>query len=77
MGPIYDKEKYLLLYSFKALILVSKSENFANVVMESLYCGTDVIISDNLPWPKTDFIHKVPLKSDKIEKKNRIIVLQK
>lgn len=67
MGPIYNKKKYLLLSSFKALILVSKSENFANVVMESLYCGTDVIISDKLPWPKTNFIHKVSFHSDKIE----------
>lgn len=60
-GPIYNKKKYLLFYKFKALVLISKSENFANVVMESLYFGTDVIISNKLPWPKKKFIYKVSL----------------
>ena len=59
MGPIYNEDKFKLLCKFKALILISKSENFGNVIMEALYCGTDVIISKNLPWPTKKYIHRV------------------
>lgn len=58
-GTIYGNKKYDILSSHKALILLSKSENFGNVILESLFSGTEVIISNNLPWKNSNFIHKV------------------
>lgn len=44
------KEKDQLLYESDLLVLPSLSENFGNVVPESLICGTPVIVSDKTPW---------------------------
>lgn len=43
-------EKFSFLNKSKFLIFFSKTENFGNVVLESLACKTPVIISKNLPW---------------------------
>lgn len=43
-----DKFKYI--NECKFLIFFSKTENFGNVVLESLACKTPVIVSKNLPW---------------------------
>ena len=43
-------QKEILLSESKALILISESENFGNVVIESLEQGTPVIASKGTPW---------------------------
>ncbi|MFL5787408.1 MAG: XrtY-associated glycosyltransferase XYAG1 [Flavisolibacter sp.] len=45
LGPI---EKFKELMNADAMILPSHNENFANVVIESLYVGTPVIISEQV-----------------------------
>lgn len=48
LGHVSGDEKFHLLAQADFLILPSYNENFANVVIESLYCGTPVIISDQV-----------------------------
>lgn len=43
-------EKFQYLNQCKFLIFFSKTENFGNVILESLACKTPVIVSKNLPW---------------------------
>ena len=43
-------EKFKFLNKVKFLIFFSKTENFGNVILESLSCRTPVIVSRNLPW---------------------------
>lgn len=43
-------EKFRFLNKVKFLIFFSKTENFGNVILESLSCRTPVIVSNNLPW---------------------------
>ena len=50
LGKKYSPEKELLLSHSKCLILISKSENWGNVIVESLSVGTPVIISSTNPW---------------------------
>jgi glycosyltransferase involved in cell wall biosynthesis len=50
IGELNFSEKNTLLSSAKALILISKSENFGNVVVEALAQGTPVIASKGTPW---------------------------
>ena len=50
LGKKYSPEKELLLSHSKCLILISKSENWGNVIIESLSVGTPVIISSTNPW---------------------------
>lgn len=49
-GELKGKEKNLALANAKFTILPSHSENFGNVVIESLAQGTPVIASLNTPW---------------------------
>tara|TARA_B100001250_G_scaffold93253_1_gene77727 strand:+ start:18551 stop:19672 length:1122 start_codon:yes stop_codon:yes gene_type:complete len=49
-GHIEGHEKQILLAESHALILSSSSENFGNVVLESLNQGTPVIASKGTPW---------------------------
>lgn len=42
--------KFDILNRSKFLIFFSKTENFGNVILESLVCKTPVIVSNNLPW---------------------------
>lgn len=49
-GPIYGKEKFNFLRSMDIFLLVSKSENFANVVLESISVHLPLVITRNLPW---------------------------
>lgn len=49
-GHLEGNEKEKELASAKALVLPSKSENFGNVVLESLAQGTPVIASTGTPW---------------------------
>lgn len=50
IGPVTGEEKYSLLASARYLFLVSNSENFGNVVLESLSQGTPVVASKGTPW---------------------------
>ena len=50
IGEIDSREKDIFLSESKALILISASENFGNVVIESLQQGTPVIASKGTPW---------------------------
>ena len=49
-GSLYGIDKFKEIASSKILILPSKSENFGNVVTESLSQGTPVVASSNTPW---------------------------
>jgi glycosyltransferase involved in cell wall biosynthesis len=46
---IVEKEKLELLCNAKALILPSKYEGFSYVALESMACGTPVIVSNAVP----------------------------
>jgi len=50
LGKKNFKEKFKFLNKVKFLIFFSKTENFGNVILESLSCRTPVIVSKNLPW---------------------------
>ncbi|GAB3789786.1 glycosyltransferase [Spirosoma horti] len=50
VGPVQGQRKEQLYADAHLLILPSHSENFGNVVIESLAQGTPVIASANTPW---------------------------
>lgn len=50
LGHIQGKEKEIKIAESYALVLPSDSENFGNVVIESLNQGTPVIASNKTPW---------------------------
>ena len=50
LGPVYGEQKEQLYANARLLILPSHSENFGNVVIESLAQGTPVVASTNTPW---------------------------
>ena len=50
LGQVEGKEKDTLYANAKCSFLVSKSENFGNVVIEALCQGTPVITSKGTPW---------------------------
>lgn len=50
IGPVKGKEKYSIIANARYLFLVSNSENFGNVVLESLSQGTPVVASKGTPW---------------------------
>ena len=50
LGLIVGEEKDYLYANAKCLLLLSKSENFGNVVIEALAQGTPVIVSTGTPW---------------------------
>jgi glycosyltransferase involved in cell wall biosynthesis len=50
LGKVDGSEKYKLLATSKLLVLPSHSENFGNVVLESLSQGTPVLASKGTPW---------------------------
>jgi glycosyltransferase involved in cell wall biosynthesis len=50
IGPVYGVEKINLLRSVDFLILPSYSENFGNVIAESLACETTVLTTNETPW---------------------------
>lgn len=50
LGHITGKDKDVLYAKAKCLYLVSESENFGNVVVESLAQGTPAIVSHGAPW---------------------------
>ena len=50
LGKKYSPEKEIILSHSRCLILISKSENWGNVIVESLSVGTPVIISSTNPW---------------------------
>lgn len=54
LGAIRGEEKERLYAQAKCTYLISKSENFGNVVIESLRQGTPVIASKGTPWEKLD-----------------------
>lgn len=54
IGSIKGEEKDRLFAQAKCTYLISKSENFGNVVIESLHQGTPVIASKGTPWEKLD-----------------------
>ena len=52
LGLVTGNEKDLLYAGAKCLLLMSKSENFGNVIVEALSQGTPVIASRGTPWQK-------------------------
>lgn len=50
IGPVSGIEKYQLYANAYAMFLVSHSENFGNVIIESLSQGTPVVASKGTPW---------------------------
>lgn len=52
VGSIIGKEKFRTYASARYSFLVSTSENFGNVVIESLSQGTPVVASKGTPWEK-------------------------
>lgn len=54
LGLVIGKEKDLLYAGAKCLLLMSKSENFGNVIVEALSQGTPVIASKGTPWQQLD-----------------------
>lgn len=50
LGVVKDKEKFALYSRAYFSFLVSESENFGNVVIESLSQGTPVVASLGTPW---------------------------
>ena len=50
IGSVSGKLKYQIYTNAEFLFLVSKSENFGNVVIESLSQGTPVVASKGTPW---------------------------
>ena len=50
LGVVSGKVKDILYANAKCLFLMSKSENFGNVVVEALAQGTPVIASKGTPW---------------------------
>ncbi len=50
VGPKYGVEKYQYYANAYFSFLVSNSENFGNVVIESLSQGTPVVASEGTPW---------------------------
>lgn len=48
--PIYGEYKIRKIRSSKFLVLPSYSENFGNIIAESLACQTPVITTTNTPW---------------------------
>ena len=49
-GPINGDNKYSIIANARFMFLVSNSENFGNVVLESLSQGTPVVASKGTPW---------------------------
>lgn len=50
VGPIHGEKKFQVYADARCLFLVSNSENFGNVVIESLSQGTPVVTSMGTPW---------------------------
>jgi glycosyltransferase involved in cell wall biosynthesis len=50
VGQVSGEQKLILIQESLCTILPSKSENFGNVVLESLMMGTPVIASKGTPW---------------------------
>jgi glycosyltransferase involved in cell wall biosynthesis len=48
LGPVYDTAKFEFLANSDVLVLLSHTENFGNVVIESLSQGTAVLVSKNV-----------------------------
>lgn len=54
VGPVNGKEKFKTYADAYAMFLVSHSENFGNVVIESLSQGTPVVASKGTPWERLE-----------------------
>lgn len=54
LGLVTGEEKDRLYAGAKCLLLMSKSENFGNVIVEALSQGTPVIASKGTPWKQLD-----------------------
>lgn len=52
LGLVTGETKDKLYAGAKCLLLMSKSENFGNVIVEALSQGTPVIASKGTPWPQ-------------------------
>jgi glycosyltransferase involved in cell wall biosynthesis len=50
LGPVDDRDKWLLYHSADLFILPSFSENFGIVIAESLAAGVPVITTTGTPW---------------------------
>ncbi len=59
MGHIHNEEKFTVMANHDVLVLTSYTENFANVVIESLAVGTPVILSDQVGL--ADYVERTQL----------------
>lgn len=50
--PIYGDERFRFIEKFDLMVLPSYSENFGNVIAESIYCGVPYLTSTGTPWRK-------------------------
>jgi glycosyltransferase involved in cell wall biosynthesis len=53
-SPAFDAEKWRLIFAADLSILPSHTENFGNVVAESLACGKPVIATRRTPWKELE-----------------------
>ena len=49
-GEVHTEKKWEVISKAKYLVLPSYSENFGNVVIEAMACGTIPITTDDIPW---------------------------
>ena len=77
LGPMYGKNKDIIISESYVLVLPSKSENFGNVILESLSQKTPVIVSKYAPWDivsKNEAGYCVETSIDHIKKKILFII---
>jgi glycosyltransferase involved in cell wall biosynthesis len=74
LGHQNYKKKMRLMFRSKYLIFFSKSENFGNVILESMLSKLPVIVSKNLPWEILNNIRAGYFINHNIESLKKIII---
>ena len=79
LGLVTGEEKDRLYAGAKCVLLMSKSENFGNVIVEALSQGTPAIASTGTPWQKLDEKGAgwwIPAEPDKLAKCIDILLMK-